>query len=137
MTLLQKEMGLIELKNATAIEFCNKWSCKKKVDFINTMTKSIKKVQNNCSLLALYIKYKDDKKFQKIKGYVFDRQDLNDKSKTDFKYKYKYNVYVPEYSMVTTFKTNVLMENNLKMLFTLHLFNDESSLKQKIRLQLV
>ena len=94
---------------------------------------TIKKVQNNCSLLTLYIKNKDNKKRQYVTGYLFDRvdTDINKKQKS----KYTYNVYIPEYKMVSTFKTDELVENYSTMMFTLHLFMDEANLKQKIRLQ--
>ena len=133
MTLLQEKLGLINYKNGHAVKFCELWSSKMKVDFINKSTKSIKKVQNNCSLLTLYIKNKDNKKRQYVTGYLFDRvdTDVNKKQKT----KYTYNVYIPEYKMVSTFKTDELVENYSTMMFTLHLFMDEANLKQKIRLQ--
>ena len=133
MTLLQDKLGLIKYKNSEAIKFCELWSSKMKVDFINTSTKSIKKIQNNCSLLTLYIKHKDNKKRQYVTGYLFDRvyTDVNKRQKT----KYTYNVYIPDYKMVSTFKTDQLVENYSTMMFTLHLFMDEANLKQKIRLQ--
>lgn len=134
MTLLQTKLGLLQFKNhASVVEFCNKWSSETKVKYINTTTKSIKKVQNSCSLLALHLKNKDDKKIKKIKGYVFDRELLCGKKNT---HKFKYNVYIPEYNMVTTFKTDLVLENYIKMLFTIHVFMEETCLKQKIRLQL-
>jgi len=135
MTLLQDKLGLIKYKNGEAIKFSKLWSSKMKVDFINTSTKSIKKVQNNCSLLTLYIKNKDNRKRQYVTGYLFDRvytsTEINKKQKS----KYTYNVYIPDYKMVSTFKTDELVENYSTMMFTLHLFMDESNLKQKIRLQ--
>jgi len=133
MTLLQDKLGLIKYKNSEAIKFCELWSSKMKVDFINTSTKSIKKIQNNCSLLTLYIKHKDNKKRQYVTGYLFDRvyTDVNKRQKT----KYTYNVYIPDYKMVSTFKTDERVDNYSTMLFTLHLFMDEANLKQKIRLQ--
>jgi len=133
MTLLQEKLGLINYKNGEAVKFCELWSSKMKVDFINTSTKSIKKVQNNCSLLTLYIKNKDNRKRQYVTGYLFDRvdTDVNKRQKS----KYTYNVYIPDYKMVSTFKTDELVENYSTMMFTLHLFMDEANLKQKIRLQ--
>ena len=133
MTLLQDKLGLIKYKNGEAIKFCELWSSKMKVDFINKSTKSIKKVQNSCSLLALYIKNKDNRKRQYVTGYLFDRvfNEINKKQKS----KYTYNVYIPDYKMVSTFKTDEVVENYSIMMFTLHLFMDEANLKQKIRLQ--
>ena len=135
MTLLQEKLGLINYKNGEAVKFCELWSSKMKVDFINKSTKSIKKVQNNCSLLTLYIKNKDNRKRQYVTGYLFDRVDTSTEMNKRQKSKYTYNVYIPDYKMVSTFKTDELVENYSTMMFTLHLFMDEANLKQKIRLQ--
>jgi len=135
MTLLQDKLGLIKYKNGEAIRFCELWSSQMKVDFINTSTKSIKKIQNNCSLLTLYIKNKDNRKRQYVRGYLFDRVDNTSSSVKKQKTKYTYNVYIPDYKMVSTFKTDERVENYSTMMFTLHLFMDEANLKQKIRVQ--
>ena len=134
MTLLQDKLGLIRYKNDEAIQFCKLWSSKMKVDFINTSTKSIKKVQNNCLLLTLYLKNKESKKKQHyVIGYLFDRVDTDINKKN--KHKYIYNVYIPDYKMISTFKSNELIKPYSTAQFTLHLFMDEDNLKQKIRLQ--
>jgi hypothetical protein len=105
-----------------------------KVDFINTSTKSIKKVQNNCLLLTLYLKNKDSRKKQQyVIGYLFDKVDTDINKKN--KHKYTYTVYIPDYKMMSTFKSNELIKPYSTAQFTLHLFMDEDNLKQKIRLQ--
>ena len=85
--------------------------------------------------MALYIKNKDNRKRQYVTGYLFDRLDNTSSSVKKHKTKYTYNVYIPEYKMVSTFKTDEAVENYSTMMFTLHLFMDEADLKQKIRLQ--
>lgn len=139
MTLLQKELGLIDYINKEAHEFTNKWCLQNKIDFINTSMKSIKKVQTTCSLLALHIKEKEENTYKQVVGYVFDINSYSNSYNNSVKqkHKYKYNVYIPTYKMVTTFKTNEVFENYSKKLFTLHLIMDEASLNQKIRLQLL
>jgi exoribonuclease R len=139
MTLLQDKLGLISYDTSTAVDFCHKWL--KKIDFINTSVKAIKKVQNSCALLAHYMKVQKimerektiEKENNKVVGYLFDRE--ND-MKTNLSL-YKYNVYVPEYNMVTTFKTTEEIENYSSKTFTLHLLVDEANLTRKLRLQMV
>ena len=130
MTLLQDKLGLVKyIYLADWGEFCNKWQ--NKVDFINTTTKSIKKVQNGCNLLMLYVNEKVKSTIHQ--GYLFDRRE-NKQGKN--KNKYSYSVYVPDYKMVSTFKTDELIEDYSPRHFTLHLFMDEANLKEKIRLQM-
>ena len=135
MTLLQDKLGLITYKTHIvgdgflgARDFCAKWQ--NKVDFINTSTKSIKKVQNGCNLLALYTNEKVKSTIHQ--GYLFDRRE-NENGKN--KKKYSYSVYVPDYKMVSTFKTDELIEDYSRRDFTLHLFMNEANLKEKLRLQ--
>lgn len=138
MTLLQNKLGLITYKThivgdgfLDARDFCTKWQ--NKVDFINTMTKSIKKVQNSCNLLALYTNEKVKSTIHQ--GYLFDRRE-NESINKKGKHKYSYSVYVPDYKMVATFKTDELIQDYSRREFTLHLFMDEANLKEKIRLQM-
>jgi hypothetical protein len=127
MTLLQHKLGF----NSRGITFCQQWTTTEKVEFINTSMKSIKKVQNNCNLLALYIKNKDAKKKQAVIGYIVDMTVDNKK------HKYTYNVYIPDYKMISSFKSNDIIDVYTSQRFTLHLFMNEANLKQKIRLQKV
>jgi len=142
MTLLQEKLGLIKYRNVEAVKFCEVWSSTTKVDFMNTSMKNIKKVQNNCTLLALYIKNKESRKNHSVIGYIVDMSTDNNNNNNNnnndnkkIKHKYVYTVYVPDYKMVSTFKSNDLMEPYTSCKFTLHLFMDEANLKQKIRLQ--
>lgn len=131
MTLLQDKLGLIKyIYLEDWRNFCAKWQ--NNVDFINTSTKSIKKVQNGCNLLALYTNEKVKSTIHQ--GYLFDRRE-NESINKKGKHKYSYSVYVPDYKMVSTFKTDELIEDYSRRQFTLHLFMDEANLKEKIRLQ--
>lgn len=137
MTLLQDKLGFIKYKTNTAdgsvdaLQFCNTWQ--NKVEFINSYTKNVKKIQNRCNLLALYIKTKDNT--IRYQGYIFDRREnetINKKNKR----KYSYSVYVPDYKMVSNITTDELIEEYSNRQFTMHLFMDGACLKEKIRLQL-
>ena len=131
MTLLQDKLGLIQYKTPiwSWRDFCTKWQ--NKVDFINISTKSIKKIQNGCNLLTLYTNEKVKSTIHQ--GYLFDRRE-NENGKN--KKKYSYSVYVPDYKMVSTFKTDELIEEYSRRQFTLHLFMDHANLKEKIRLEM-
>ena len=129
MTLLQDKLRLVKyICLADWRDFCTKWQ--NKVDFINTSTKSIKKVQNGCNLMTLYMNEKVKSVIHQ--GYLFDRRESKQGKN---KKKYSYSVYVPDYKMVSTFKTDELIDDYSRRHFTLHLFMDQANLKEKIRLQ--
>ena len=110
-------------------EFYNKWNTNESIEYINTTMKSIRKVQNDCSLLNICDK---DKSLTEkiITGYIFDKLIRNDKL-------YQYIVYIPLLKMtnrlVSTKELDVLTNYNFKIF----IFMDEIRLKQKIRLLLV
>ena len=123
-TLLQTNLGLFEIKYS-GHEFCGKWI--DNIEYINGSMKAIKKVQNNCNLLYLY-SISEGKTF---KGYVFD------KSTTHNEGIYKYNVYLPEINKVFELKSEKEYPNYSEVTTKLYLFNNEHSLKQKIRLNVI
>ena len=121
-------MSLLQLNTENAMEFCRKWL--NKINFINTSMKAIKKVQNNCMLLSKYCLGQNVKLPRTaLQGYLFDREPNTNNYNV-----YKYNVYLPEYNMFTTYKTSEQIDNYTSRMFTLHMFMDEASLKQKLRL---
>ena len=109
--------------------FYDKWNTDESIDYINKSMKSIRKVQNDCSLLNIC--YNDESLTKKIiNGYVFDKLKRNDNL-------YQYIVYIPLLKMtnrlVSTKELDVLTNYNFKIF----IFMDEVRLKQKIRLLLV
>jgi exoribonuclease R len=116
--------NLIELQREymsnNAIAFANKWITA--IDSINTITKHIKKVQNNCNLLSLYTK----EGLKTYSGIIF-------RCKEDI---LKYSIYIPELKMVSTLKTREKLENYANVVVSIHVFFDEDNITKKIRLQI-
>jgi exoribonuclease R len=99
---------------------------KQNVNQLNTTTKSIKKTQSQCRLYHLFKNQPIDKLYN---GIIFDKRETNT---PDI---YSYSVYLTEYKFTTTIKTRECEEKEEK--FHLYLFNDATTLKQKIKLQIV
>ena len=91
--------------------------------------RSIRKVQNDCALLELYTNH-PEKIEDLYQGYILDK---NIKTNGIF----EYSVYLPELKITSRINTHISIENYQKHNFKLYLFNDEESLKKKIRLQII
>tara|TARA_Y100000768_G_C23963861_1_gene676823 strand:- start:182 stop:1807 length:1626 start_codon:yes stop_codon:yes gene_type:complete len=103
-------------------KFIDKWI--NTIETINTDMKYIRKIQNDCNLLNECLLKKKEETYQ---GYIIN-----------FNVKYEnYSVYVPKMKLLTYVKSSQELEKYKKYNFSLHLFNDEYTLKQKVRLQLV
>ena len=86
----QENLGEITLES-TSNDFYNNWLAR--LDYINTTMRSIKKVQNNCTLL--YNCSKDPEILNKeYKGYLFDKLVRNDGL-------FQYSVYSVPYTHLT------------------------------------
>ena len=120
-TLIQKVNGIYEISEDIH-KFIDKWI--NTIETINTDMKSIRKIQNDCNLLnECLLKNKEET----YEGYII---------KFDSKYD-NYSVYIPKMKLLTYIKSTQQLEKYKNYNFTLHLFNDEYTLKQKVRLQLV
>ena len=109
--------------------FYDKWNTNESIEYINTTMKSIRKVQNDCSLLNICHKDKDLTK-NIIKGYIFDKLQRNDNL-------YQYIVYIPSLKMTNRLVSTLDLNNLESYNFKIYIFMDEIRLKQKIRLLLV
>ena len=110
----------------SALQFYETWI--KDVDYINTSTKLLRRVQNDCNLLNIFYK-NPDSLLTTYSGYCFAEKALDNGL-------FKYNLYLPELkttSFVICSKL-VLFE---KHQFKLFVFNNEDKMKKKIRLHLV
>jgi exoribonuclease R len=107
--------------------FYNKWL--KELDYINVTTRSIRKVQCDCSLLDLCSKNPDilEKEYD---GYLFDKLTRNDCL-------YQFVVFIPELKLTSRITMRDNIENFEKKKFRLFLFNDEENFKRKIRLHML
>ena len=104
----------------------NMCNVKQNINQLNTTTKSIKKIQSQCRLYYLFKNQHINKLYN---GIIFDKRE----TKTpDI---YSYSVYLTEYKFTTTIKTRECEEKEEK--FHLYLFHDATTLKQKIKLQIV
>jgi hypothetical protein len=110
-----------------AIDFYNKWVSE--IDYINVTMRSIRKVQNDCSLLDTCFNNPEtlDKIFD---GYCFDKLVRNDGL-------YQYIVFLPELKLSSRVTLRENLENYEKRQYKLYLFNDEEKFKRKIRLQII
>jgi RNB domain len=122
----QRKFNMCKLSE-DAMQFYDKWL--NELDYINVTMRAIRKVQNDCNLLAMC--NNDPKILEKeYDGYCFDKLVRNDGL-------YQFIVYLPEIKMAS----RITMRDNLSEYemrkYKLYLFSDEEKFKRKIRLQMV
>lgn len=124
---LQDSLGLYTLKE-NAKQFYSRWTCDSSLEYINTTMRSIRKVQNDCNLLNICLT--DEELLNDIyDGFIFDKLIRNDLL-------YQYMVYLPEFKMVNRFTSRYDKVNLTSQKFKIFVFEDENTLKQKIRVEL-
>ncbi len=105
----------------SAISFCNNWL--NEIEFINNNMKSIKKIQNECTLLDLC--YKNNNLMDSpISGWIINIEDENN-----------YTIFLPDIKLTTTIKLNTKHKIYDSLLFKMYLFIDEDNLKKKIKFE--
>ena len=123
---LQTSMGLHTFSKE-AHDFYNNWISQ--LDYINTTMRSIRKVQNDCSILNMCVN--DDSILRdEYDGYSFDKMLRNDGL-------YQYFVYLPKLKITSKITLIDSLDNYENRKYKLFIFNDEESFKRKIRLQLL
>ena len=90
--------------------------------------RSIRKVQNECSLLEM-CKNNEEVTKKIYKGYVFDKIKRNDGL-------YQYMVYLKELKMTNRLTSRHNLDVNNLYYFKIYVFIDEARLKQKLRIEL-
>jgi hypothetical protein len=110
----QQNIGIILSSDADI--FYNKWIAD--LDHVNSATKDIRKIQNNCTLLDA-VENNPTILTTIYDGYCFDTN----------------SVYLPELKLVLRIKTDIALYERAR--FKLFLFKDENEFVRKIRLQLV
>ena len=125
MIILQDKLGW-EMSDKSK-EFYERWTSDSSIEYINTTMRSIRRVQNDCSLLKICM---DDPSVQEkvYEGYIFDKLERNDAL-------YQYMVYLPEIDMVNRFTSRYNKENLTLQRFKIYVFTDQHSLKRKIRVE--
>jgi exoribonuclease R len=113
--------------SAPGQEFLEQWI--RKLSYINTSMRSIRKIQTDCEVLH---RCSTDPSLLQTqhKGILFDKVKKNDGG-------FVYMVYLEELRLLTRFKSYEEYENLSQQSFQLFLFTDEHSLKKKIRVQLL
>jgi exoribonuclease R len=124
--ILQQNMGLLRLSENAQL-FYEKWKCE--LDYINVTMRSIRRVQIDCDLLHLCTN-NAAALAKEYNGYVFDKLVRNDGL-------FQFIVFLPELKLYSklTLREN-FADYDLKR-FKIFVFNDENSLKKKIRLHVI
>jgi len=122
----QQNHQLIELSNDANI-FYDTWI--NNIDYINTTTRAIRKIQNDCHLLhechtnpIILSKVYD--------GFCFDKMSRSDGL-------YQYNIFLPELKLASKIVMRNNYDNFAQGKYKLYLFNNEETFKKKIRLHVV
>tara|TARA_Y100000816_G_scaffold289870_1_gene277266 strand:+ start:1454 stop:3139 length:1686 start_codon:yes stop_codon:yes gene_type:complete len=123
---LQVYLGLND-QSVDADNFYKIWI--KKLDYINTTMRAIRKVQNDCSILAECTNNPQVLK-EEYYGYIFDKIDWTNQFK-------QYTVYIPKIKVLIRINVKNELENYTKHKFKLYLFEDAVTLKRKIRGELI
>ncbi len=126
MIVFQDKLGIMKITEKSR-KFYDKWL--ESMDYINDTMRSIRKVQNDCSLLNLCSTNKELTK-KMLKGFVFDKIQRIDNL-------FQYLVYIPEIKMINRIITMDNLKNLSEYNFQIYIFMDEIKLKQKIRILLV
>jgi exoribonuclease R len=110
-----------------AIDFYNKWL--NRIEYINTTSRAIRKLQTDCTILELISK---NNNLTEIihEGYLFDKIKRNDGL-------FQYMVYLNNIKVLSRITARNDINNYEKVNFKIFVFTEESSLKKKIRLQLL
>ena len=124
---LQSELNIVTLSDS-CYEFYDKWTSETSLAYINKTMRSIRKVQNDCSLLK---KCSEDEDILNniYDGFIFDKIYRNDAL-------YQYMVYLPKLKMTNRFTSRYDKENHSIQKFKIYIFTDEDRLKKKIRVEI-
>ena len=122
----QDALGLVRLSE-NSMNFYNRWTSDESFEYINLTMRSIRKVQNDCSLLKLCV---DNKEVMDVvhNGFIFDKLIRNDGL-------FQYMVYLEDLNMVNRIASRFEYNNYSLHKCKLFIFGDEVRLKQKIRIE--
>ena len=109
--------------------FYERWTSDESLTYINQSMRSIRKVQNDCALLAMCVTRPDVMEREYL-GFVFEAMERNDGL-------WLYIVYVPELKLSSKFIYYSRMELYSEHKFKIYLFEDKDALKKKIRMEKV
>jgi len=126
MAKLQKNMKMVNYGENFS-QFYDKWTSR--LEYINTTMRAIRKIQTDCSLLHLC---STDSEILETEydGYVFDKIIRNDGL-------YQYIVYLEDLKSVSRITSRFDLINFQKYKFKVFVFQEEATLKKKIRLHIL
>lgn len=125
--ILYEKYNIVKNVSNDAKEFLNEWISK--LEYVNVAMRSIRKVQTDCNLLH-NCSYNPQYLENSHNGVVFNKVKRNNGA-------YNYMVYLDKLKLVSRITVHHELNEYSKNNFKLYLFNDEETLKQKIKLQLV
>jgi exoribonuclease R len=108
--------------NNEATKFYNNWISK--LDYINITSKNIRKVQSKCNILNACVL----NNHSLFKGKVFDKIVVHNK--------YKYQVYLFDLNVYSKIYSPIELDEKIEYIFKLYVFQNESSYKNKIKLDI-
>ena len=118
----------IKKMKGNGLKFNNKWISDESIEYINKTMRSIRRVQNDCSMLKLCC---EDEKVQNTiyEGFIFDKIIRNDGL-------YQYMVYIKDIKMTNRLTSRYDVELNTFQKFKIYVFMDEIRLRRKLRIDL-
>jgi exoribonuclease R len=123
MTLLLSKSGISFTDSAH--KWCNYWI--ERLDYVNDKMRAIRKVQTQCSLLALSSFTEEGVEFD---AYLFDKKEINECTNL-------FSIYLKSLNLIYKLKTTDLtIQSGQTCKVKLHVFSDEDNLKRKIRFQI-
>jgi len=125
--ILLDQFSLVKLVSAEARKFLEDWMTQ--MEYINTSMRYIKKIQTSCELLSHCFQHPEMMENQ-YSGVVFDKIIKNDGFIT-------YMVYLQELKLLSRITTQSDVPNYSRQNFNMYLFEDEDTVKKKIRLQMI
>ena len=123
---IQEKLNLVKL-DEKAYKFYSKWE--DNLEYINVSMRAIRKIQTDCNMLNMCISNPKILE-QNYLGYVFDKIERRNKL-------IQYTVYIPELKLVTRVNVKNEIENYSSCQFKLYLFQDGTTLKRKIKAELI
>jgi exoribonuclease R len=122
---LQQLLGIFHFSE-NALQFYEKWI--NRLDYINTTMRAIRKVQSDCSILDM-VSRNNSMINESHEGYLFDKIERNDGL-------FQYIVYLHKLKILSRVTLRIDIENYSVERFKIYIFNDETTLKRKIRLHI-
>lgn len=126
-TIIMKHLHLISHTSENSLQYINTQLTN--MDNININMKSIRKIQNDCSLLHQFTIDNNivDREFN---GIIIEKEMVENKQ-------FNYTVYIEEYKLISHVITSYDVDIHTRVPCKLFLFQDEYKLNKKIQLQLL